>query len=217
METMHSKSISGNNVYLSFDPTHNFKNLYNNLLSRKTFKCPEYEMILEKQTELRYNDVKEVYEMEATKPLKLAHRLHFAVLQPHNLQKTSVKLADSFFHESTINALKTYGYNDSADALAVFRKVWDILNVKTTSVGYHKRNVNKDPITHQNDSKMLYLRKFREFLIKWQESRVRHDLMYIYEIFSECKLFFVCEQIRMNNSILMIEKWIVCHLSICLF
>ena len=176
--------FTGNKVYLVFDPTHNIKNLYNNLLSRKIFECPSYEMIFEKETKLCYDDVRSVYEMETTKPLKLAHKLDLTVLQPHNLQKTSVKLADSFFHESTINALITYGYRDSADVLTVFRKVWDILNVKTTSAGFHKRNFNKEPITHLNDPKMIYLRKFREFLLKWKDSRVSWICIQLHLVFS---------------------------------
>ena len=45
------------------------------------------------------------------KPVKMAHKLNDKVLNPSSLEKTSVKLADNIFHESTINALTYYANN----------------------------------------------------------------------------------------------------------
>ena len=97
-------------IALAHDTTHLFKNIYNNLCNYGTFVCPSF---TEKDVQYtaKFSHVCELYELELNKPIKLAHKLNHKVLSPSSLEKTNVKLADSFFHESTINALEYYAKN----------------------------------------------------------------------------------------------------------
>ena len=72
-----------------------------------------------------------------SKSIKLAHKLNDKVLNPCVLEKTNVKLADSLFHSSTINALiyySSHGYpefNYTADFLTIVRNWFNMMNVQT--------------------------------------------------------------------------------------
>ena len=56
----------------------------------------------------KFAHIKELYHIEEGKSIKPAHKLNDKVLNPCVLEKTNVKLADSLFHSSTINALIYY-------------------------------------------------------------------------------------------------------------
>ena len=127
--------LNGRKIFLIFDPTHNIKNLYNNFQCRKLFGCPACEPILTKPTKANFQDVEKVFELESRKPLKMGHKLNTSVISPKSIEKTSTKLALAVFNESTINALKLYGFNDTATIVAIFTKLWNVLNVKTTNIG----------------------------------------------------------------------------------
>ena len=49
--------------------------------------------------------LKELYDLEHGKSPKMAYKFNKKVLHPQTIEKTSVKLADAVFHESTKNAL----------------------------------------------------------------------------------------------------------------
>ena len=52
--------------------------------------------------------INDIYNIELARNPKIAYRLSDKVLRPATIEQTNVSLADSFFYESTINALKTY-------------------------------------------------------------------------------------------------------------
>lgn len=164
--------FNGLNIYLLFDPTHNLKNLYNNFQSRKLFKCPAFPPLLEKPSTASFNDIESVYTYELDKPLKMAYKLHASVLQPKSIEKTNVQLAVSVFHESTINALKHHQFIETASVLTLFLKLWNVLNVRTTTIGKHKRDSSRDPVTSANDWKLLFLEEFADFLDEWEKAKV---------------------------------------------
>ena len=65
-----------------------------------------------------------------------------SVLEPKNIEKTSVRLAVSVFCESTRDALKYYsteeglsGWASTADFLTMVMKLWNVMNVKTLFKG----------------------------------------------------------------------------------
>ena len=59
-------------------------------------------------------DVETVYNNECGKPLRIAHKLSETVLRPKSIEKVNENLALSLLHESTINALKHYGFYPTA-------------------------------------------------------------------------------------------------------
>ena len=115
-------SFSGGRIFLLFDPTHIVKNIYNNFLTKKVFKMPMLSPILSQNLTAKFSDVKNVYDLERHKPLKIAHKLTETVLNPKTIEKVNVKLAMSLLHESTRTALKQYGFVETAIALEFFAK-----------------------------------------------------------------------------------------------
>ena len=65
----------------------------------------------------KFSDVKNVYDFERHKSLRIAHKLTETVLNPKTIEKVNVKLAMSLLHESTRTALKQYGFVETATAL----------------------------------------------------------------------------------------------------
>ena len=97
-----------------------------------------------------FSDVQAIYNNECHKSLRIAHKLS-AVLNPKTIEKVKVKLALSFMHESTISALKHYGYSKTAAVLELFLKFWSILNVSSSTIGKHKRHIARDPLKSPDD------------------------------------------------------------------
>lgn len=79
-------------LYLFFDPTHNFKNMFNNWVSKRLFQLPDGHI---GPTEITadYNHVQQLFELEESKPLKIAHRLTYASIHPSDIQKQSPRHA----------------------------------------------------------------------------------------------------------------------------
>ena len=80
-------------MFIAFDPVHLFECFYTNFLIKKRFVFPDLEYH-DKLLEARFVDIQPLYQMELSK------------LSPTNIEKTNVLLADSLFHESTIDALR---------------------------------------------------------------------------------------------------------------
>ena len=68
-------------------------------------------------TNADFADIERAFEIEYMKPLKIAHKLNNAVFYPNSIEKTSVRLFMSVFHEATINTLVEYGYRETANIL----------------------------------------------------------------------------------------------------
>ena len=114
-------------MFFGFDPVHLFKCFYMNFINRKVFIFPKFDQN-DLLLEARFADLKILYEMELGKPLRKAYKLSDKVLSPTNIERTNIMLADSVFHESTINALRFYGkkgnpsFLQTAELLSIFRQ-----------------------------------------------------------------------------------------------
>ena len=98
-------------IFLTFDPVHLFKNFYNNFHNYREFHFPEFPIKSNGCTPTwiaNFSDIEKLYELELTKPEKIAHKLSRKMLYPNSIEKTNVKLADACFHESTISGLLYY-------------------------------------------------------------------------------------------------------------
>jgi hypothetical protein len=179
LKTSIMNNETGQPIFLIFDPVHDLKNVYNNFQSRKMFECPTLIDGLPAGCKADFRHVVQLYDHEASAALKKAHKLSPAVLQPKSIEKTSVKLATAVFSESTRDALQYYATHCSdkaawagtADFIAVILKLWNVMNVKTSSKGKHKRDATQDPVRSSLDWKLQYLRQFADFLERWEASR----------------------------------------------
>ena len=98
----------GHKIFIAYDPTHLFKNFYNNFMMYDVFLYPNFQDIVEfgtteKILQANFGHIRQLHVLEFGKPVKMGYKLNDKVLNPCSLEKTSVKLADSLFHESTIN------------------------------------------------------------------------------------------------------------------
>jgi hypothetical protein len=170
-------SATGQPIFLIFDPVHDFKNVYNNFQSRKLFECPVFDRYLPDGCKADFNHIVELFNLEATSALKKAHKLSPSVLNPKSIEKTSVRLATAVFSESTRDALTFYAghasksqWSGSADFITVVLKLWNVMNVKSSVKGKHRRDNTMDPVRSSMDWKLTYLRDCADFLKRWEAS-----------------------------------------------
>jgi len=104
--------VTGQPMFLIFDPVHTIKNVYNNFQGQKVFECLPMDCNLPAGCTADFSHIVQLSGMESTMSLKKAHRLTPITLQPRSIKKTSVKLAVSVFCESTHNALQHYAAHD---------------------------------------------------------------------------------------------------------
>ena len=105
-----------------------FKNIFNNFQRKKLFSFHNESHF----KHANFSHIEQLYDLEADKPLRVAHKLKPVVLNPNNLQRTSVKLASAIFHDSTIRALKLYSsdsehveWAETAEFLHFIKKIWN--------------------------------------------------------------------------------------------
>jgi len=197
--------VTGQPLFLLFDPVHNLKNIYNNFQARKSFESPPLSNSLPDGCTATFSDIVQLYELESTMPLKKAHALTLSALHPKSVEKTSVKLPVSVFSESTRDAMHFYcskegktSWKGTADFITLITKLWNVLNVKTRTKGKHKRAYTMDPVLSSFDWKLQFLHEFADFLQRWEDSKksglsretflaVRHSCLTI----SECASYLL--------------------------
>ena len=163
-------------MFLLFDTVHIFKCFYTNFLNKELFICPsftnEHEFL-----QGNFGHIRQLYELELGKPIKMAYRLSDRVLNPASIERTNVSLADACFHQSTINALKYYanhGFPDflqTANVLQIFKDWFNVVNVKSRYSDQRTRDVNRAAITRENKVASNHLSIFTSWLKKWRASK----------------------------------------------
>ena len=166
-------------IFPFYDNTHLFKNFYNNWNNYKTFKCPLMEP-REGKTVISpsFHVLRQLYQLEKSKPIRMAHKLTEQVLNPKSIEKTNVKLADAAFHESTYNALQYYSSNgypqfeDTAIFVKYVRDWFNTVNVKSTDYGKRARDDRRNPIRRESvKDDLSYLSKFHDWLKRWKDGK----------------------------------------------
>jgi len=119
-----------------------------------------------------FSHVKELHQKELGCGVKFAHKLTDKVLAPQPIERSSVKLADAFFHDSTINGLEQCDdegkWVETANFLKLIRRFWNCVNVQTKSAAMHKRDERRKPITINDKSQLEFLESFVEWLKAWE-------------------------------------------------
>ena len=149
-------------MFLLFDPVHIFKCFFTNFLNKEVFICPSFTLENEFLSG-NFAHIRELYELELGKPIKMAYRLSDRVLNPASIERTNVSLADACFHESTINALKYYAnhgfpnFLQTANVLQIFRDWFTLLML----------NRYTRPNAHEKIIELLSRRTTKHPLIIW--------------------------------------------------
>ena len=78
-------------LFLFFDFTHNFKNIYNQFENKQRMNPPTvgHEDVLGKSCNADFAHIKHLYAMEEDKALKIAHTLKKVALNPSSIARTS--------------------------------------------------------------------------------------------------------------------------------
>lgn len=165
-------SKTGKTIFLSYDFVHVMKNIRNNWFNLKnldkTFVYPDFETGLIKYAKL--SDVRKIYEAEKNSIIKKAYKLNFKTLFPNSFERQKVSLVDNLFHDTTIAALKDFGFNDTADFLQLIRNWWDIVNNTSVIKGIVRRNEFSKPISNEDDDyRVKFLEKFVVWINKWHD------------------------------------------------
>ena len=167
--------VEGRKIFLPFDSTHIFKCIYNNFEGRKTFSCPGFDG--GEPFIANFQHIKELYNLEFTKPVKMAFELNHQCLHPQPIEKTKVSLASKVFSESTRNAMRYYvenGHPQWKGTLAfldLLAKWWNVLNVRSRFKGQQKRNPDCEPITADNYEKIkLLFSTIVSWIDEWESS-----------------------------------------------
>jgi hypothetical protein len=160
-------------VYTMYDTVHLFKNIYFNLLNKKTLLCPSFSY---SGTPLRvqFNHLLQLYNMEYGREAKMAYRLTDKVLHPSSVERANVQLAVAATHETTIAALDYYGqkeeysaFKETAEFLRLVRKWFDIVNVKCSFVHIRMNDTTRKPVTKEWKEGQHYLEKFGSMMSRW--------------------------------------------------
>ena len=146
-------------IFLPFDASHVFKCVYNNFQTRKSFSCPPFEGEI---VERKFQHIKELHDLEHSKPVKMAYQLNDECLNPQPIEKTKVSLATRVSSESTRNAMQHYIEHESGfehwkgtlNFLNIIAKWWEIVNVKTRTKSKRKRHPDSEKISKDNLEKI---------------------------------------------------------------
>jgi len=125
----------------------------------------------------KFEHLEELFNLELGQPIKIAFKLSDKVLHSTSIERTNVQLANSVFHDSTIQGLNFYAdqpsgkqeWKDTALFLQTVRNWWNIVNVKTAQHGWKKRNSFLKPISLNNRDNLNYLQKFHGWLQSWKD------------------------------------------------
>ena len=157
-------------IYLLFDTTHLFKNIYTNFLNRRTFICPNFRGI---EMKPNFEHLITIYQNELNSGVKMAHKLNDTVLNPRPIERSKVNLADACFHDSTIATLQYYSNEDAdftltANFLLIIRRFWNLANAKNVDMSKRKRNPSMSVVHDTSSNQLSFLLDFLNWICEWE-------------------------------------------------
>lgn len=162
-------------LFVLIDPTHTIKNIYNNWQKSSGFVIPAVGSLGPYSP--KFIHVKQLYEMESSKSLRMAHKLTPTCLQPTNIQRTSSKLAFNVFDESTANAMLYYSRHERPEWEGTARFINDmcvllkVINVKHQNAGVSLRDDLRKPLTSSDDDKLGLLKSYENLFRVWKAAK----------------------------------------------
>jgi hypothetical protein len=150
--------------------------MYNNFQRRRIFQLPSSDVESTPHT-ADFSHIEDLYHRESTMLLRIAHKLTPTVLNPTNIQRSSAQMMVSLFHESTVAGLQHYCEQENKPwrgTLAFVKymmEVWKIINVKSSTIGFHKKDNLREVVSSSTDEKLLFLECHHDFLSSWENSK----------------------------------------------
>lgn len=160
-------------LHLLIDPTHTIKNVYNNFQKRISFRFPTGLPF----SHANFNHIKELYDLESTMSVRMAHKLSRIVLSPTNIQRASAKLSFSLFCDSTVAALQYHvshdhpEWGDTSRFLSYFNDLVKICNIRSKNIGQRTRDDLKLPFYSVSDDRLTRLYDYANFFRNWRNSK----------------------------------------------
>ena len=168
---------SSKKLFLLLDPTHTFKNMYNNFQKKGVFKLPACELCPQPII-ANFHHANVLYEKDSLLHIRMAHKLSPYVLNPSNIQRQSAKLFVGLFHESTAATFQYYVEREGMSEwegtyifVRLMSNLWKIINVKNSTFGYKTRDTLRTPIKSENDEKIQILKQYLCLFKQWQASK----------------------------------------------
>lgn len=161
-------------LFLLFDPVQGLKNIFNNFQSRDRFMCPDFGD-LSSIIFPTFKHVRELFELERGKPVKMAYKLTKKAISSKNIDNTNVKLAQSVFDDSTVQAMEFYignvgnQWGDTLKFLKIINRWWKIVNTKISFLHVKTRDDGQAPIQSVDDENFKFLGQFHEWLEDWDK------------------------------------------------
>ena len=162
-------------VYTMYDTVHLFKNIYFNLLNKKSLLCPSFQEC-GPSLHVHHSHLVQLHNIEYGNEAKMAYKLTDRVLHPSSIERSNVQLAISAMHETTIAALEYYGgkdehkaFKDTAEFLKLVRKWFDVVNVKSPFIHKRLNDSTRKPVTRDCKDGLTYLQGFESMINRWIE------------------------------------------------
>lgn len=166
-------------LFLLFDTVHLLKSIRNNWLNQTDVEQTVVFPGMKDMSNFDANDLpnicrasvkrlKDLYNSEKHKPIKMAPLLSKKVLCPTKLERQNVLYAVRLFDEKNIATLKSLGSSlQTKHFLEIILTFWKVVNVKHALKGKHLRDSYQDPIRDINSVSMQFLLRLKLWLEEW--------------------------------------------------
>lgn len=174
-------------IYVLFDSVHLFKCIRNNWLNQidnnQTFIFPDFnDPSSEKKLTASVSHLKMLYTYEENHVVKMAPALSKQVLYPTSIERQNVMFCVRLFDEKNVAALKQLGeinetsiYDGTICFLQIILQWWKIVNVKHRFKDERFNDPHYKPIFDLNDENYVFLKKFLNWLNKWNDITVQGE------------------------------------------
>ena len=146
-------------LFTLYDPTHLFKNIRNNWITEKTQTLEFIDPETKEKYLAKWKDLIDLYKFELESDLK-GTKLDYKTLHPNNFEKQKVHLVCNIFNEKTCVALDGKpGKEGAMKFVRYVTRMWNILNIRSTDIGYRLNDPDREKFTDPNDPRLDFLSK----------------------------------------------------------
>ena len=165
-----------NTLFLMYDSVHIMKNLRNNLLNKKdSDSTTEFYLITDGKKvkhHFKFKHLRDLYIACEDNPINISSKLTRKSLSPNNFERQKVGLAMKILCEENVSGLKYLAdlknkpeYCESARLIDIFRKWFNVMNVKTVDKGNNLHDKTLCPISSIDCEGLQFLRGFKQWLM----------------------------------------------------
>ena len=145
-------------LFLLFDLTYLFKNIYNNWHTEKLQKLQFIDPDSGDTMVASFKHVKEIYEAEKHLTVRLTG-FYFATIYPTNFDKQKVRLTMNVFNDKVVTEVNRRGHSETARFAQLVCRMINVLNVKHPETGKRLLDPDKAKFVNADDSRFDLLKK----------------------------------------------------------